>query len=199
MNFLAHLFLSDTNNCMLGNFLGDFVKGLVSRIPYEGDIKRGIILHREIDSFIDSHPIALRSMKRIDEKFSLYSGILVDIFYDHFLAKYFDKFSDTSLEEFAENAYKVLEDNADKVPENAKKIIPRMKAVNWLVKYRELETIKIALKRLSQRIKHKNPLANGFKFLTKYYDEFKSDFFEFFPIIIDFVKKFNQTHKHQTS
>ena len=197
MNFLAHLFLSDTKNCMLGNFLGDFVKGLVSNIPYDGDIKRGIILHREIDAFTDSHPVAIRSMKRIDEEYGLYSGILVDIFYDHFLAKYFDEFSDVPLEEFAEHAYKFLEENIEKVPENAKLVIPRMKAFNWLVKYRDLETIKIALKRISQRIKHKNPLANGFTCLTKYYEEFKSDFFEFFPQIIDFVKNFNS--KNQTS
>ena len=195
MNFLAHLFLSDNKNCMIGNFLGDFVKGLVSKIPYDGDIKRGIVLHREIDAFMDSHPIALRSMKRIEEKYALYSGILVDIFYDHFLAKYFDRFSKTPLEEFAENAYKVLEENVDKVPENAKFVIPRMKAFNWLVKYRDIRTIKIALKRLSQRFKHKNQLAKGLKCLTKYYEEFKSDFFEFFPIIIDFVEKFNSKNK----
>ena len=199
MNFLAHLFLSDTKNCMLGNFLGDFVKGLICKIPYDGEIKHGIILHREIDAFIDSHPVARRSMKRIDRKYALYSGILVDIFYDHFLAKYFDKFSNISLEDFADNAYKVLEENDDKVPENAKFVIPRMKAHNWLVKYRDLETIKVALKRLSQRIKHKNPLAKGFKFLTKHYDEFKSDFFEFFPTVIDFVKKFNRKQRNQAS
>ena len=199
MNFLAHLFLSDTMNCMLGNFLGDFVKGLVSNIPYDGDIKHGIILHREIDAFIDSHPIAIRSMKRIDEEFGLYRGILVDIFYDHFLAKYFDDFSDVPLEEFAETAYEFLEENVDKVPEKAKLVIPRMRAFNWFVKYRDLETIKIALNRMSQRIKYKNPLANGFTYLTKYYDEFKSDFFEFFPIVIDFVQNYNRTNKHQTS
>ena len=101
MNYLAHIYLADhgSEKLLLGNFLGDFVRK--SEEPaYEDTIRQGIHMHRKIDSFTDSHPIFLISRRRVSDLNRRYAGVLVDMFYDHFLAKNWQGYSGIHLEKY---------------------------------------------------------------------------------------------------
>jgi acyl carrier protein phosphodiesterase len=113
MNYLAHVYLSGTNDLLkIGNFMADSIKGNdYEKFPSE--IKKGVLLHRFIDSFTDSHPIYRKSKHRLHEKYGHYSGVIMDILYDHFLAKNWNNYSNEKLENYAENFYKLLQDNYD--------------------------------------------------------------------------------------
>ena len=103
MNFLAHIYLSGDNDLLkIGNFMADSIRGN-SYENYPDEIKKGILLHRSIDSFTDMHPVYRKSKHRLHEKYGHYSGVIMDIFYDHFLAKNWANYSNKKLEEYAEN------------------------------------------------------------------------------------------------
>ncbi|MEQ8198516.1 MAG: ACP phosphodiesterase [Clostridiaceae bacterium] len=108
MNYLAHIYLADNNDkSMLGNFLGDFVNKALEN-EFEYDIRSGIYMHRKLDSFTDSNPFVLESKKRISKENRRFAGVLVDLFYDHFLAKNWSEYSSIPLEEYADNFYGIL-------------------------------------------------------------------------------------------
>lgn len=186
MNYLAHLFLSDgTPESLIGNLLGDFVKGSIENIYSPGIIK-GIYLHRKIDSFTDSHPI-FRSSKRliaIDRR--RFSGIMIDVFYDHFLAKNWSSYSSIPLADFTNHVYQVLQENKKILPERLKNILPDMIAHDWLASYKEISTINRAINGISRRIKRKNNLFGGIEELFLNYQQLQTDFSIFFPELIDY-------------
>ena len=139
MNFLAHLYLSgDSDELKIGNFIADAVKGKAHE-KFPAPIQKGIILHRRIDSFTDSHPIVLESCKRLWDKYRHYSPVIIDIFYDHFLAANWKNYSELQLDEFADNCYRLIENNVENLPEKIKIMLPYMKAHNWLVNYAQVE------------------------------------------------------------
>src|SRR5262245_2138204 len=121
MNFLAHLYLSGNDpNIQLGNFIGDFVKGRNLTEQFETDVARGIELHRVIDEFTDKHPVVKQSKVRLREKYRHYAPVIVDIFYDHYLAKNWDKFHKTFLPDYAEATYKMILSRENVLPEKVK-------------------------------------------------------------------------------
>ncbi len=98
MNFLAHIYLSGNDtDLIIGNFIADGIKGKKYK-KFSPGIQKGILLHREIDTFTDAHPIVRQSTKRLHKNYGHYSGIIVDILYDHFLAKNWSRYSDVPLE-----------------------------------------------------------------------------------------------------
>src|SRR5688500_10815365 len=140
MNFLAHLYLSEKNpQIMVGNFLGDFVRGRNLLERFEEDIVTGIELHRDIDAFTDTHPIVATSKKRLREKYRHYAGVIVDIFYDHFLAKNWSAYHEESLRDFAANAYRIIEQHMEILPPDARHMLPYMINGNWLLNYAKIE------------------------------------------------------------
>ena len=111
MNFLAHIYLSGENKLVtIGNFVGDGVRGNKFK-NYPKDVQIGIQLHREIDTFTDAHPIFRQSTKRLHKGYGHYSGVIVDIFYDHFLAKNWKVYSDVPLADYIQEFYKSLNEN----------------------------------------------------------------------------------------
>ena len=109
MNFLAHAYLSNDNPLLLvGNFMGDFVKGRDLHERFDPGIANGVELHRLIDSFTDSHPVVIESKKRLRESYRHYAPVIVDMFYDHFLASMWDNYSNLSLPEFVKRTYDLL-------------------------------------------------------------------------------------------
>ena len=109
MNFLAHLYLSQNNtDILIGNFIADHVKGS-QFYNYSKEIQQGILLHREIDLFTDTHPIVKQSMQRLHKRYRHYNGVIIDIFYDYFLAKNWSKYSDIPLQIFADTIYKFFQ------------------------------------------------------------------------------------------
>jgi acyl carrier protein phosphodiesterase len=180
MNYLAHIYLSGTNtDVQLGNFIADFIRGNhYKNLPL--DVQKGIKLHRFIDNYTDHHPIFKKSKKRLFNEFRHYSAVVVDMFYDHFLAKNFHKYSAITLYEFSQAFYLILEANSSILPKAVVNLIPVIKEFNWLYSYREIAQLKAILNQMNNRTKHVTELHKSVDTLTTYYSEFESEFFEFF-------------------
>jgi acyl carrier protein phosphodiesterase len=192
MNYLAHLFLAeDTPESKIGNLLGDFVKGSLENYTniYSSEIIRGILQHRKIDAFTDTHEIYCRSKKRISHNQKHYSGIAIDIYYDHFLSLHWSQFSSENREEFIQNIYKILQVNSEILPENLKSILPRIQTENWLNAYRTLAGTELTLTRISRRFKRINPLDRAGLDLQEHYQDLERDFLDFFPELIEYMEK----------
>ncbi len=181
MNYLLHLFLADPEPaCMLGNLMGDFVKGRLDE-TYPPALRRGIWMHRKVDSFAHDHAMVRRSKGRLDSSFGHYRAIMVDIFYDHYLARDWDRYAPLPLEAFAREVYRLLLEHEAELPAGLKRIAPRMIRHNWLVSYRDLDTIDLVLQRIGQRIARPNPLGRGISELRRNYSELAVDFDAFLP------------------
>ncbi|MDH5400026.1 MAG: ACP phosphodiesterase [Cyclobacteriaceae bacterium] len=190
MNFLAHLYLSGTNpEVRVGNFMGDFVKGQ-NFSAFSSDIIKGIKLHRTIDDFTDSHAVVARSKNRIKHKYRHYSGVIIDIFYDHFLAFNWEKYSENSLNAFADDCYALVEDHIDVLPGRARKVFPYMVQNNWLVGYASLSGIKSTLHGMARRTPFESNMEHSIHDLEENYHDFQEDFFDFFPDIIKHTSQF---------
>ncbi len=191
MNFLAHFFLSHKiENIIVGNFLGDFVRGNKYK-NYPEEIAKGILLHRNIDTFTDQHPIVLQTNKRLHADFGKYAPVITDIYYDHFLGKNFYKYD--NLSEFSPFIYQTLEKNYDILPLAAQHVFLKMKEQDWLTHYATLYGMEQSLNGLSRRAKYATHLHESFDFLKQNYSVIEADFLSFFPDIIQFVhEKINE-------
>lgn len=182
MNFLAHLFLSgDDPEIMVGNFIGDFVRGRHVHEQFIHKIALGIELHREIDEFTDSHLVVLESKKRLRPKYRHYAPVIVDVFYDHFLAVHWPTMHSQSLPDFAAHAYFQLEKHEAMLPERVLLMMPYMIRGNWLVNYGKTEGIHRALTGMSRRTPYESKMEEAVHDLEKYFKEFEAEFLLFFP------------------
>lgn len=186
MNFLAHIYLSfDDKEITLGNFFADHIRGnKFGHLPTK--IQKGILLHREIDTFTDSHPTVRKSSKRLHKNYSHYSRVIVDIYYDHFLAKNWSDYSEVPLDEYVENFYNLLEDNYDVLPMATKRMMPYMMADNWLLNYANLAGINNVLHGMNRRTKNKSKMNFAILDLEEHYTEFENEFTSFFEELITF-------------
>lgn len=190
MNFLAHIYLSgELDELMVGNFMGDFVKG-TNFGSYSSQVVRGIKLHREIDWYTDNHAIVDKSKDRLWGNFRHYSSVIVDMFYDHFLAKNWSKYSNESLESFTRRAFAVLNENFEILPDKAQYMLPHMEQHNWLLAYKKIEGLQRALKGMSERTKFESNLDHSIKELEQYYDQYDEEFDAFFPQMIQHATDF---------
>lgn len=186
MNFLAHIYLSGNDkDVIIGNFIGDEVKGK-SYEDYPVSIQKGLLLHREIDTFTDAHPIVRQSTKRLHHKYSHYSGVIVDILYDHFLAKNWNKYSDTPLEKFAGDFYRLLEENRNALPPATLRMMPYMINGNWLLSYATINGISEVLTNMNYRTKNRSKMNLAVNELQEYYTEFEAEFTAFFEELMHF-------------
>ena len=184
MNYLAHIYLSGTNDLLkIGNFMADSIKGNDYE-KYAPEIKKGILLHRHIDSFTDMHPIYRQSKHRLHEKYGHYSGVIMDILYDHFLAKNWSKFSDEKLEDYANDFYQLLQDNYEILTERIKGMMPYMIARNWFVSYATIAGLEMILFQMDYKTKHRANMQEAIVELQDFYTEFESEFFLFFEELI---------------
>ena len=188
MNYLAHLYFADnTQLSLLGNLMGDFVKGK-SYNSFHPEIVKGIKLHRLIDKYTDSHLIVRQSKNRISNERRRFSGVLIDIFYDHFLAKNWTKFSDTDFFNHVHDWYKKLNSDIDcEIPENMKRITKIMHEEDWLSSYKTVGGIGSVLNRISLRVRFQNNLTGGEEELLANYQYLEDDFYEFFPQLKHYV------------
>lgn len=189
MNYLAHIYLSgDDDLVTIGNFIADGIKGNRYK-KYDRAIQIGILLHRHIDSFTDAHTTFKLSTKRLHKKYSHYSGVIVDILYDHFLAKNWSKYSDTPLKDYVEHFYASLEDNFEILPTRIQKMMPYMMTDNWLLSYASIEGIAKVLAGMNRRTKHKSGMNEAVNELEEFYNEFEEEFTSFFEELILFSKE----------
>lgn len=181
MNYLAHQYLSGTNpSIRIGNFLGDFMKGRdLNEFPE--DIQLGISLHRVIDEFTDTHPVVERSKKLLHPRQGKYSSVLLDVYYDYFLAKNWDSFSTFSIEEFAQSVYDDFWELREFFPKKVVDFLPSMRENDWFTNYRSYWGINKALESIGRRAKYSNTIQNALKDLKELEEELESDFMIFFP------------------
>lgn len=180
MNFLAHIYLSGDNNLLkIGNFMADSIRGN-SYLEYPDNLRKGILLHRYIDTFTDAHPIYRKSKHRLHEKYGHYSGVIMDIVYDHFLAKNWSNYSEEKLEDYVDNFYKLMDDNFDVLTERVQKMLPTMKTQNWLVSYASLSGLEMILFNMDYRTKHRVNMQEAIVEVQKFYIEFEDEFTLFF-------------------
>lgn len=182
MNFLAHLFLSGTNpEIRVGNFIGDFVRGRNLHEQFSADMALGIELHREIDDFTDSHAVVRESKIRLRPKYRHYAPVIVDMFYDHFLARKWNDYHPLPLDHYAKENYELLQKYADQLPLRVQQMLPYMIQGNWLVSYSRIEGIHRALSGMAHRTPYKSKMEEATHDLKKYYAEFEMEFVQFFP------------------
>lgn len=148
------------------------------------DVQKGIILHRAIDTFTDAHPIFRQSTKRLHANYHHYSGIIVDIFYDHFLAKNWNTYSDEKLEYFIERFYQSLKDNYESLTLKTQKMMPDMIDNNWLLSYQTIAGIENVLVNMDNRMKREANMRFAVAELKIFYSEFEQEFTTFFEELI---------------
>jgi len=188
VNYLAHLYLvNDTPGLIIGSILGDFIKGSL-KDGYSPEIRKGIELHRTIDSYTDSHAIVHQSKRMISPHRRRFAGIMVDLFYDHFLAKNWSHYSSIALNDFSQHVYAILIDHQDILPNSFRTMLPYMVEQNWLTSYQEINQIDRALNGISRRLKCQNSLFNSAEELEWHYVSLENYFQAFFPDLVQFVE-----------
>ena len=195
MNFLAHLYLSgNRTKIMVGNFIGDFVKGRNLNGRYEPEIVAGIEMHRAIDHFTDHHPMVAQSKDRLRPKYRHYSGVIVDVFYDHFLARNWNQYHDQLLPDFARRTYALIQEHNAILPNEVRQMLPYMIQGNWLVNYARVEGINRALSGMASRTPYKSLMEEATVDLEASYEEFKKEFATFFPILQQWADQWLMEH-----
>jgi len=187
MNFLAHLYLaSPDEELMVGNFIADHVKGR-SFARYGPGIAEGITMHRAIDDFSDTHPLVRQSAERLRPRYGRYGSVIVDIFYDHFLASNWPQYSPTPLAAFAEQTYQLLQRNEAMLPENSKRFLGYARQYDILTAYAQVEAIERVMLGMSRRAKFVSGMEYATEELNAFYLEFAAEFAQFFPDLQTFI------------
>lgn len=193
MNYLAHLYLSGKNeDILIGNFIADSVKGSKYK-NYPTEIQRGVVLHRQIDTHNDAHPNFRTSTKRLHKNYGHYSGVIVDIFFYHFLAKNWTNYSSISLANYAQECYSILNKNIQIMPEKAQYILPYMTRGNWLLSYASTKGISSVLSGMNRRTNGRSGMDKATIELQQYYTEFEADF----KIVFKDLKQMSATFLNQ--
>lgn len=190
MNFLAHLYLAnDHPERKIGNFIADAIKGSqYDHLPFE--VQKGIIHHRAIDTFTDSHEIVKQSKRRLNDRYRHFKSVIIDILYDHYLAKDWQNYASISLAEFSENSYTLLHEYFEILPDKTQYLLPYMKEQNWLYNYRTIEGISQILWGMNKRTKGISQMDLAKEDLVVHYDAFQADFDSFFKELKVFSDNF---------
>jgi len=188
MNYLAHLYLSgDSDEIKLGNFIGDFVKGN-KYLDYPGEVAYGIQLHRSIDSFTDSHADVRECINLLRPGYGRYSGIIADVFFDHFLAANWNEYSVYTLRQFSKHAHAVFLSNFLLLPMRVKQFLPFLIQHKRLESYAQRENLFQVLEIMSRRTSLPANSEWAMQILHHEYDQFDALFRSFFAEMIDYVE-----------
>ncbi len=180
MNYLAHIFLSEDRELIrIGNFMADHIKGSKYK-AYPTEVQKGILLHRKIDWFTDQDETARRSKRRLNERYGLYRGVIIDIFYDHMLAANWSEYSEMALNEYAALFYKSLEAHRDLLPEKVLHITGYMIRNDWLTSYADPEGIGRVLSGMNRRTGGLGKMDRALEDLYEHYVDFEMEFRHFF-------------------
>jgi acyl carrier protein phosphodiesterase len=186
LNFLAHMAVaSHDDDALLGGLLGDFVKGTPEG-RFSTGVAEGIRLHRAIDSYSDAHPATRASRSRISATRRRFAGVIVDVCYDHFLARHWDRFNSVDLKTFVRRVYSVLSARQALLPERLTRILPRMIAEDWLSGYARLEQVGVALDRITCRLSRGACFLRAVVEIEDHYHDLEADFLAFFPDLVAF-------------
>lgn len=192
MNYLAHIFLAgDSEESVLGNLMGDFVKGSIGN-GFHPEIEKGIRTHRKVDVFTDSHEIFKASKKLMSPERRRFAGVIIDLAFDHLLSRNWASYSDFDLGSLIRETYVLLDRRKAILPERFRLFLPRMIEEDWLGSYRTLEGTGIALDRISERLRRRfhreNKLKGAIEEVETNYKALEKNFNTFFPELISFVE-----------
>ena len=164
---------------MIGNFIADHIKG--NQFTHlDPKIQLGIKLHRQIDTYTDSHEITRRSKRRLHKRYGLFAGIVIDIFYDHYLAKNWNDYSAIPLKIYVNSVYNLVNSYKEILPEKTVQMIPYMVKYNWLYNYKYKEGIKSVLEGMNKRTNNKGQIDLAINDLRILDQDFEKDFESFF-------------------
>jgi acyl carrier protein phosphodiesterase len=192
VNFLAHAYLSGgIRDLIIGNFIADSVKGKEYHSYREGIIK-GILLHRKIDTFTDQHPIVFQTKTILRPYFGKYSSVVSDIYFDHFLALYWNEFSSEPLIDFTAYVYGIIKEELPKLPEEVQYFFPYMVKNNWLYNYQTMYGMERVFEGMSRRAKFDSNMEKGVEVLKENYIFFEEKFRQFFPLLNEYVQSIRE-------
>lgn len=178
MNYLAHVLLAGPDpHWQIGGYLGDHVRGR-RWMAYPPGMARGILLHRKIDVFTDSHPAFSAARSRLEPRFRRFAGVLLDMFFDHFLARDFEALTGRNLSLFAGVTYTNLRAHWHLLPDSLQRFARYQEQHNLLTAYAAPDSLQMVLEALSRRIRRDNPLAEGMSQLNAHRAGFEADFIE---------------------
>jgi acyl carrier protein phosphodiesterase len=189
MNYLAHLYLaSHSGDAMLGALLGDFVKPHAG-FQFSADTEAEIVTHRKVDAFTDSHPVVLDAKRLFEGPSRRFSGILLDVFYDHVLASSWTRYASEPLPAFIARVYGALSAQRQTLPENFARVLPYMIEQDWLGSYVDYQGVELAVRRMSTRLsKNGHLMRDGLVDVRQHYAQLEAGFHAFFPELIAFVE-----------
>ncbi len=198
MNFLAHLYLSHgINQLMIGNFIGDYVKGKKYE-SFSPEIQKGILLHRKIDAYTDSHPIVKKSTMRFKPCYNRYASVVVDVIYDHYLAKYWTNYSDEPLSNYVDKVHSYLIRHYFTLPNRVKGFLPFLIKSRRLENYQFVWGIERSLRIMANHSSLPEKSECAIKVMTNQYDELQYEFERYFnelqEVVSEEIHQFNQ-HK----
>ena len=187
MNFLSHLYLSgESEGLIIGNFIADSVKGSAfQNFPIE--VQKGILLHRKIDTFTDTHQIVDKSKERLRPNYKKYASVIVDIYYDHFLAANWNDYSSVSLDDYTKNIYALIEEHKHTFPIKSQQFTKYMLEYNILSAYAHLDGIERVLKGMAGRATFESKMDLAIGDLKEHYSSFENEFRLFFPELQKYV------------
>ena len=189
MNFLAHIYLSgNSEGLIIGNYIADGVKGRQLDV-FHNEITKGIILHRKIDTYTDTHAIVEKSKARLRPVYRKYASVIIDILYDHYLAANWKNYSDVPLFEYTKNIYGLIKKHEHILPEKSKLFMQYMIKNDILNAYRNLNGVEEVLKGMAQRTSFESNMNLSIKEIKEYYFLFEEEFFQFFPDIQKYVNQ----------
>ena len=196
MNYIAHLLLAEpTVDHRIGSLLADFTIGTIDAMQARFGIviAAGIRHHREIDRFTDTHAMVTHAIDAIKDDFGLYSGIVTDVVFDHFLLRHWSKYSRVPMDDFLDGVYQTLElavQDGNVYPERFMQVVSRLLARRWLSSYQQIEMVGVALNRVSERFSHHTPLENALPGILASYETLETCFLAFFPELMAFSKAY---------
>jgi acyl carrier protein phosphodiesterase len=188
LNFLAHIYLSgDSPEVRMGNIIGDYVKGnQYSNFPEH--LRMGILMHRDIDGFTDSHEIVKRTNHLFTERYHKYSGIVTDILYDHFLANLWNTYSADDFDLYVKGIYHLLKDKWEIIPTEMQVFASRCMENNWIKSYADIDGIGRVLWMMSQRTSLPDESKFAIEVLNAKYSMIENMFKEYFPKLVGFIE-----------
>lgn len=196
MNHLAHFFLAVRSpESVTGALLGDFVKGKIGANDFLPAMRVEVVMHRKIDAFTDADENLLAAKSRFVKTRRRFAGIVLDVAFDHYLAKNWTNYSTETLDNFARFAYQSLDANARRFPPNFQTFLPGMIADDFLAAYRNFGRVEFALQKLSLRVRGGENLREAFGELSANYEYFENLFCDFFPRLQNFVAETRKTLK----
>lgn len=188
MNHLAHAFLSgaDHPQHLVGNVVGDFLKGPLAAQDLAPGIKRGVRQHRRIDAFADGHPLLTGLRRAFPPAQRRYAGIVLDVAFDHYLVRHWSRFTASGRREFIDSVYDTLADHQCLLPDPLAGYLPRLIANDWLDRCASMQGVEATLQSISRRLRHDNPLSRAGSMVAHRDAEFETAFLAFFPEVLAF-------------